>query len=77
MVAGDVRALANQYCATGDSAISYNQYDVLGHLATAAVWAPAAESWLADRFAGKAAPSDCGQIAAGNSLAPEQVVSGS
>lgn len=77
MVAGDVRALADQYCATGDSAISYNQYDALGHLATAAVWAPAAESWLADRFAGKAAPSDCSAIGAGNSLAPEQVVSGS
>jgi Secretory lipase len=77
MVAGDVRALANQYCATGDGAISFNQYDALGHLATAAVWAPAAESWLADRFAGKTAPSDCGSIAAGNSLAPEQVVSGS
>jgi hypothetical protein len=77
MVAGDVRALANQYCATGDSAISFTQYDALSHIGTAAVWAPAAESWLADRFAGQAAPSDCGDIAAGNSLAPEPVVSGS
>jgi hypothetical protein len=74
MVAGDVRALANQYCANGDTSISYNQYDPLSHVGTATVWAPAALSWLADRFAGKSAPSDCGGIAAGNSLAPEQVV---
>jgi hypothetical protein len=75
MVAGDVRALARQYCAGGDT-IDYNQYDLLSHVGTAAVWAPAAITWLADRFAGKTAPSDCGSIAAGNSLAPE-VVSGS
>ncbi|HET9168378.1 MAG TPA: lipase family protein [Actinospica sp.] len=74
MVAGDVRALANQYCATGDTAIDYQQYGLLSHVGTAAVWAPAAVTWLADRFAGKAAPSDCGSIAAGNSLAPERVV---
>jgi Secretory lipase len=74
MVAGDVRALANQYCDTGDSAISYNQYDLLSHVGTAVAWAPAALSWLADRFAGKSAPSDCGNIPAGNSLAPEKVV---
>lgn len=74
MVAGDVRALANQYCETGDSAISYDQFDALSHVTTAAAWAPLASAWLADRFAGKPAPSDCGQIPAGNSLAPEQSV---
>ena len=73
MVVGDVRALANQYCATGDSAISYDQFDALSHTATAAVWAPLAVSWLSDRFAGQPAPSDCGHIPAGNSLAPEQL----
>lgn len=76
MVAGDVRALANQYCATGDDAISFTQYDALSHIGTAVAWAPTAVTWLADRFAGNAAPSDCGHIAAGNSLAPEQVSSG-
>jgi hypothetical protein len=74
MVAGDVRALANQYCAGGDPAVSYQQYDALSHVSTAVAWVPTAISWLADRFAGRPAPSDCGQIAAGNSLAPEQVV---
>ncbi|MFF7633201.1 lipase family protein [Kitasatospora sp. NPDC008050] len=74
MVAGDVRALADQYCATGNNAITYDQYSLLSHLGTAAAWAPKAASWLNDRFAGKPAPSDCGHIAAGNSLAPERTV---
>ncbi|MEY9948484.1 lipase family protein [Kitasatospora sp. GAS1066B] len=74
MVAGDVRALADQYCATGDRSISYDQYDLLSHVGTAPVWAPKAVSWLDDRFAGKPAPSDCGHIPAGNSLAPERTV---
>jgi hypothetical protein len=77
MVAGDVRALANQYCATGDNSITYDQYDLLSHVGTAVAWAPTAVTWLSDRFAGQTAPSDCGSIAAGNSLAPEQVVSAS
>jgi hypothetical protein len=71
MVAGDVRALARQYCSTGNSTIEYKQYELLSHVATAAAWAPGALSWLDDRFAGKSAPSDCGRIPAGNSLAPE------
>ncbi|WP_370961935.1 lipase family protein [Amycolatopsis sp. cg9] len=72
MVAGDVRALARQYCATGNGTIKYVQYDALSHVGGAAAWAPAAIGWLADRFAGKPAPSSCGRIPAGNSLAPEQ-----
>ncbi|MFE0022494.1 lipase family protein [Amycolatopsis sp. NPDC059021] len=75
MVAGDVRALANQYCATGNKSIKYEQYDALSHVGAAAAWAPSAIGWLVDRFAGKAAPSDCGRIPAGNSLAPEKPVS--
>ncbi|MFD5322704.1 lipase family protein [Streptomyces sp. NPDC127092] len=72
MVAGDVRALARQYCATGNSAISYDQYDLLSHVGAPVVWAPTALGWLDDRFAGRPAPSDCGRIPAGNSLAPEK-----
>ncbi|MEV4145340.1 lipase family protein [Amycolatopsis sp. NPDC049691] len=72
MVAGDVRALARQYCATGNRSIEYQQYDLLSHVGGLAAWAPAAIGWLADRFAGRAAPSSCGQIPAGNSLEPEQ-----
>ncbi|MEY9874562.1 hypothetical protein ABH931_004062 [Streptacidiphilus sp. MAP12-33] len=73
MVAGDVRALARQYCATGDQAIQYQQFDALSHIGTAVAWAPTAIGWLADRFGGRTAPSDCGGIEAGNSLAPEAV----
>jgi len=72
MVAGDVRALARQYCATGNRSIEYQQYDLLSHVGGLAAWAPAAIGWLADRFAGRAAPSSCGHIPAGNSLDPEQ-----
>jgi hypothetical protein len=71
MVAGDVRALARQYCADGNRSIEYQQYDLLSHIGGAARWAPAAIGWLNDRFAGKPAPSGCGRIPAGNSLAPE------
>lgn len=77
MVAGDVRALARQYCATGDHAIMYQQFDVLSHVGTAVPWAPLAIGWLNARFAGRTAPTDCGRIAAGNSLAPEATTSGS
>ncbi|MEY9845375.1 hypothetical protein ABH940_002453 [Streptacidiphilus sp. BW17] len=77
MVAGDVRALARQYCATGDHAIQFQQFDLLSHVGTAVAWAPTAIGWLADRFAGRTAPSDCGDIPAGNSLAAEVPTSGS
>ncbi|MFJ6483769.1 MULTISPECIES: lipase family protein [unclassified Streptomyces] len=75
MVSGDVRALARQYCATGNSAVKYSQYELLSHTGAAVAWAPAALGWLGDRFAGKQAPSDCGRIPAGNSLAPEEPTS--
>jgi hypothetical protein len=70
MIAGDVRALARQYCATGDPNVDYTQYDALSHIPTGLVWTPAAVSWLDDRFAGLRPPSTCGEIAPGNSLAP-------
>ncbi|MFI1105881.1 lipase family protein [Streptomyces melanogenes] len=72
MVAGDVRSLARQYCATGGSAVKYSQYEVLSHTGATLAWAPAALGWLNDRFAGRTAPSDCGRISGGNSLAPEE-----
>ncbi|MFE9407134.1 lipase family protein [Streptomyces sp. NPDC006530] len=75
MVAGDVRSLARQYCATGNTSIKYQQYALLSHVGAIVPWAPAALSWLNDRFAGKTAPSDCGRIPAGNSLAPEKPTS--
>ncbi|MER5639186.1 lipase family protein [Kitasatospora sp. NPDC002227] len=74
MVAGDVRALARQYCASGVP-LKYQQYDLLSHVGVPVVWAPQALGWLNDRFAGRTAPSDCGHIPAGNSLAPERPTS--
>ncbi|MEV6953684.1 lipase family protein [Streptomyces sp. NPDC051183] len=71
MVAGDVRTLARQYCGTGNGAIKYQQFDLLSHVGVPVIWAPVAMNWLNDRFAGRNAPSDCGRIPAGNSLAPE------
>ncbi|MET9361689.1 lipase family protein [Streptomyces sp. NPDC006632] len=71
MVAGDVRSLARQYCDTGNKAIKFQQYGALSHVGAIVPWAPAALGWLNDRFAGRTAPSDCGRIPSGNSLAPE------
>lgn len=69
MIAGDVRTLARGYCARGVP-VQYVEYDALSHTTSAVPWVPAAEAWLASRFAGVAAPQDCAQIAPGNSLAP-------
>jgi Secretory lipase len=69
MVAGDVRTLARDFCASG-TAVDYTQYDALSHISTFPAWAPAALTWLNGRFAGGQAPSNCSQIPPGNSLAP-------
>jgi hypothetical protein len=69
MIAGDVRTLAREYCERG-VAVSYTQYDALGHIGTAVPWVTAAIPWLAERFAGKAAPQDCAAIPPGNPLTP-------
>jgi hypothetical protein len=71
MIAGDVRALARQYCQTGDPQIEFQQYDGLSHIASMPAWLPTARTWLDDRFAGTPAPSNCASIAPGNSLAPQ------
>jgi len=73
MVAGDVRTLARDFCASG-TAVDYTQYDALSHVSTFPAWAPAALTWLNGRFAGGQAPSDCSQIPPGNSLAPVKPV---
>ena len=69
MIAGDVRTLARDFCASG-TAVDYTQYDALSHITTFPVWTPAALAWLGGLFAGGQAPNDCAQIAPGNSLAP-------
>ncbi|HEY2715824.1 MAG TPA: lipase family protein [Solirubrobacterales bacterium] len=69
MIAGDVRTLARQYCEHGVK-VQYSQQDALGHISTALAWIPTAIPWLAERFAGIAAPQNCGSIAPGNPLTP-------
>ena len=69
MVAGDVRTLARDFCASG-TAVDYTQYDALSHITTFPAWSPAALAWLNGLFAGSQAPNDCSQIPPGNSLAP-------
>lgn len=74
MVAGDVRALARQYCETGNRSISYVEDAQLSHVMVGAKFVPAAMKWIDDRLAGKPAPSSCGTISAGNSLAAQRLV---
>ncbi|SDJ26443.1 Secretory lipase [Frankineae bacterium MT45] len=69
MVTGDVRAMANQYCASGVT-VQYDEYDTTSHVTSVPTWLPAALGWLKDRFGTTPAPTNCGQFAAGNSLAP-------
>lgn len=71
MIAGDVRSLVNRYCDAGN-VIQYDEYDTISHIPGAALWFPGALQWLTERFADKPAPSNCGRIAPGNSLALEE-----
>ena len=69
MLAGDMRTLARQFCASG-TLVQYNEYP-LEHASTAAVWVLGMVPWIYDRFAGMPAPNNCSQILPGTSLAPE------
>ncbi|WP_246081709.1 lipase family protein [Nocardioides litoris] len=67
MIAGDVRTLARKYCNAG-TRVRYQQYP-LSHFTTVPLWLPDAIAWTEARFAGRAAPSSCGSIPPGTSLA--------
>ncbi len=69
MIAGDVRTLAREWCSRG-VAVHYTEYQHLGHIEGAGPWLTEAAGWLAERFAGLAAPQNCSEIAPGNSLKP-------
>ena len=69
MIAGDVRSYAREACAAGDP-VDYGEYDALTHEETIAPWIASTTPWLAARFAGTPAPSDCATIAPGNPLTP-------
>ena len=68
MLAGDVRALARQYCAQG-VAVQHKEWGT-SHFLTMVNWLPWATTWIDERFAGKAAPQNCSSIAPGNPLTP-------
>lgn len=68
MIAGDVRTLARQYCAEGLK-VDYAE-GPLSHSPTGITSILEASPWIADRFAGTTAPSDCASIKPGNSIAP-------
>lgn len=55
---GAARALAEKYCATG-TPVQLTENPIGEHGTEAAVGLPAALTYLADRFAGKSAPSTC------------------
>jgi Secretory lipase len=69
MIAGDVRSYAREVCASGDP-VDYVQPEGLSHELAEPVWSTATLAWVASRFAGVPATSDCSTIAPGNSLAP-------
>ena len=69
MIAGDVRSYAREACAAGDP-VDYSEYESLTHEETIVPWIALSLGWLAARFAGTTAPSDCADIAPGNPLTP-------
>ncbi|MGX1810578.1 lipase family protein [Nocardia sp. NPDC055321] len=68
MVAGDVRGLVRQYCATGNTVVEYHEYADLSHIPTLAVWTTGAMAWIDARFAGLPAGSNCAGVAPGNPM---------
>ncbi len=68
MVAKDVQELAHTYCMRGVP-VQFHEYAGADHVAGYVKFAPEANAWLAQRFAGQPAPSDC-PIAAANALDP-------
>ncbi|WP_262365592.1 lipase family protein [Gordonia sp. OPL2] len=70
MIAGDVRSLLRQYCASGNRSVQYIEYPVLSHSIAALPAEAEAIKFIEDRFAGRKPLSTCGNIAPGNSLAP-------
>ncbi|PCE27051.1 triacylglycerol lipase [Paraburkholderia acidicola] len=70
MIAGDVRTLARDYCSRGVK-VQYGETPLLSHTPDALLaWIPETLLWVNARFANLTPPQNCGQIPAGNSLAP-------
>lgn len=73
MVAGDVRALAREFCSRGVK-VEYREYQSGSHVTTVQSWLPSATGWLLRRFTDQPAGSNCDSIKPGNSLAPVELV---
>jgi hypothetical protein len=69
MIAGDVEALAHEYCQRG-VAVTFDQYDGLQHTPAAVPFEADALTFLEGLMAGLPAPNGCASIGTGNSLAP-------
>jgi acetyl esterase/lipase len=69
MVAGDVEALAHEYCQRGVP-VTFDEYAGLQHTPAAVPFEADAFTFLVGRFAGLPAPDGCASIGTGNSLAP-------
>ena len=69
MIAGDVRSLARQYCGDGTT-VEYLQYDALSHTSSMPLFAPAATTWLLQRFAGLPGPEQLRHHRAGQLAGP-------
>jgi hypothetical protein len=69
MIAGDVEALAHEYCTQGVP-VTFDEYPGLEHTEAAVPFETAAMAFLTGLFAGGPAPDGCSSIGTGNSLAP-------
>lgn len=69
MIAGDVQALAHEYCQQGVP-VTFDVYPGLPHTDAAVPFETHALTFLEGRFLGLPAPNGCASIGPGNSLAP-------
>lgn len=72
MIAGDVEALAHQYCGQGVT-VQFEVYDGADHTQGGLQFFPTAMQFLAGRFAGTPVAGNCADIGPGNSLAPLKI----
>jgi hypothetical protein len=74
MIAGDVAALAHEYCHRGVN-VTFHEYAGDDHTQAAPPFLLAAVPFLQSRLQGQAVPNGCAAVPVGNSLAPLPVAS--
>jgi hypothetical protein len=70
MLVKDARTLVRGFCTAGTKVL-FREYPKLEHAGAGVALVAEAVPWLFARFDGTPAPSNCGTVPAGNSLAPE------